>query len=426
MARVSTADLIESGVLEIGDGYRAKNSELAPTGIPFARAQNLNNGFDFTGADRYPVEALGRVGSKVSQPGDCVLTSKGSVGRVGYVGRDTPRFVYSPQLSYWRSLAPAVIEPLYLRYWLLGPEFGLQRDAVKGSTDMADYVNLRDQRRMSITLPPIQSQRKIAAILSAYDDLIENNDRRIKLLEEMAQRIYREWFVDFRYPGHENVPLVDSEQGRIPQGWAVSTLGNVCARITDGAHNSPATTKTGMPMASVKDMTPRSLELSTCRLIAEEDYDALVRQDCRPWSGDVLVSKDGANFLKHVFPMFEDSVAVILSSIAVLRPSDAISPILLALTIREPENKARLKGFVSGAAIPRVVLRDFKLHRLVVPLRDTQERFNQTCVDVMRQAVALESLNRRLRATRDLLLPRLISGEIEVSDLAIAIPAAAA
>ena len=76
----------------------------------------------------------------------------------------------------------------------------------------------------TVPIPPLPTQRKIAAILSAYDDLIENNNRRIKLLEEMAQRIYREWFVDFRYPGHEDVPLVDSELGPIPEGWAVGRL----------------------------------------------------------------------------------------------------------------------------------------------------------------------------------------------------------
>ena len=81
-------------------------------------------------------------------------------------------------------------------------------------------------------LPPLPTQRKIAAILSAYDDLIENNNRRIKLLEEMAQRIYREWFVDFRYPGHEDVPLVDSELGPIPKGWNVQPLSDAAQIVT--------------------------------------------------------------------------------------------------------------------------------------------------------------------------------------------------
>ena len=76
---------------------------------------------------------------------------------------------------------------------------------------------------MEIPIPPLPTQRKIAAILSNYDDLIENNTRRIKILEEMAGTIYREWFVEFRFPGHENVKMVESELGLIPQGWEVVT-----------------------------------------------------------------------------------------------------------------------------------------------------------------------------------------------------------
>jgi type I restriction enzyme S subunit len=82
-------------------------------------------------------------------------------------------------------------------------------------------------RRIPVPLPPLPTQRKIADILSAYDDLIENNTRRIAILEEMAQRLYQEWFVHFRYPGHEHVPLVDSELGPIPEGWEVKRLGEV-------------------------------------------------------------------------------------------------------------------------------------------------------------------------------------------------------
>ena len=78
---------------------------------------------------------------------------------------------------------------------------------------------LRYLQAFEVRVPPLPTQRKIASILSAYDDLIENNTRRIAILEEMAQAIYREWFVNFRFPGHENVKLVDSPLGQIPEGW---------------------------------------------------------------------------------------------------------------------------------------------------------------------------------------------------------------
>ena len=99
-------DLIREGVLVVGDGYRAKNSELSSSGVPFARARNIADGFRFSAADRFPEDRLHRVGDKTSRPGDVVFTSKGTVGRFAYVRRDTEPFVYSPQLCFWRSLGP--------------------------------------------------------------------------------------------------------------------------------------------------------------------------------------------------------------------------------------------------------------------------------------------------------------------------------
>ena len=100
----------------------------------------------------------------------------------------------------------------------------LQGKAV-GST--MPNINSSIVRSLELPVPPLTTQRKIVGVLSAYGDLIENNNRRIKLLEEMAQRIYREWFVDFRYPGHENVPLMHSELGPIPEGWISGSLREV-------------------------------------------------------------------------------------------------------------------------------------------------------------------------------------------------------
>lgn len=384
----------------------------------------LHRGYDLPSAQRREgavpvVSSSGITGyhdeSKVQPPG--VVT-----GRYGTLGE-----VFFVEEPFWPLNTTLYVSDFhgnderFISYFLQCQGLGA-RDAASA----VPGVNRNVLHRLPAKRPPLSTQRKIAAILSAYDDLIENNNRRITVLEEMAQRIYREWFVDFRYPGHENVRLVDSELGRIPAGWSVSTLGTVCAQITDGAHHSPQTTVTGMPMASVKDMTPRRLDLSTCRLISADDYDSLVRQHCRPHAGDVLISKDGANFLKHIFPLFEDIVAVLLSSVAVLRPSAAITPTVLALALRQPTNKARLKGFVSGAAIPRVVLKDFKRHRLVLPPGNLQASFDQLAEPALRHAVTLESLNTVLRATRNLLLPRLISGEVDVTALDIAMPEVAA
>jgi type I restriction enzyme, S subunit len=240
--------LIAEGLLTVGDGYRAKNSELGSDGLPFARASNINEGFHFDDADRFPEGNLDRAGEKISCPGDVVFTSKGTVGRFAFVRPEIEQFVYSPQLCYWRSLAPQIIDSRFLFYWMHGREFWLQVNGVKGQTDMADYVSLRDQRRMFITLPKIDEQKAIAAVLSAFDDKIELNRQMNATLEETARALFKSWFVDFD-PVRRNQEArlfrkslasaqpydhlfpdrleVDGNGCEVPEGWQVQPLGEV-------------------------------------------------------------------------------------------------------------------------------------------------------------------------------------------------------
>ena len=241
--RHEVSDLLNERKIVIGDGYRAKNEELASSGLPFARAGNINDGFRFEDADHFPEQNLARVGSKISQPGDVVFTSKGTVGRFAFVRPDTTRFVYSPQLCFWRSLDRKQIDPRFLYYWMYGREFFVQFKGVAGQTDMAEYVSLTDQRRMHITLPRVDEQRAIAHILGTLDDKIELNRRMNETLEAMARALFKSWFVNFdpvrakaegRDPGlpkqiADPFPdrFEDSELGKIPEGWNVGQLDGV-------------------------------------------------------------------------------------------------------------------------------------------------------------------------------------------------------
>lgn len=191
-------ELIDSKLLVINDGYRAKNSELNDSiGFPFARAGNINNGFNFRDADRLHFDMQNCLGIKVSQPGDVVFTSKGTVGRFAYVKDTTEIFVYSPQLCFWRSADQNLLNSRYLYYWMHGPEFTSQIYGLKGQTDMADYVSLRDQRNMRISIPPINMQLPVVLVLGTLDDKIELNRRTNETLEAMAQALFKSWFVDF-------------------------------------------------------------------------------------------------------------------------------------------------------------------------------------------------------------------------------------
>jgi type I restriction enzyme S subunit len=271
--------------------------------------------------------------------------------------------------------------------------------------------------KVEIDIPPLPIQRRIAGILSAYDELIENSQRRIKILESMARTLYREWFVHLRFPGHESVPLVPSPLGEIPQGWEVATIDEVCSRVTDGSHRSPRSVNEGMPMASSKDMHDWGLNLDTARLISQEDFAELARNDCKPQMNDVLITKDGANYLKHIFVTRAEQEVVLLSSVAMLRPSTRINPHFLVATLKEPENKGKLKNFVTGAAIPRVILKDFKRFELLLPSNEVQTAWAKIAEAMTEQIWRLIDKIQNLRRTRNLLLPRLLCGQLDVEAL---------
>ncbi|MDP3874323.1 MAG: restriction endonuclease subunit S [Methyloversatilis sp.] len=223
-------ELISENCLEVGDGYRAKNSELSKFGIPFARAGNINDGFQFLGADCFPLLDLWRVGSKVSRPGDVVFTSKGTVGRFALVEAHSPQFVYSPQLCYWRSLDPNKLLPAYLYYWMSSKEFLHQVGYLKGQTDMADYVSLRDQRRMTVSVPPLSYQKEVVERLKPLDDRIALLRETNATLEAIAQALFKSWFVDFdpvraRMEGRPPEGMDDATAALFPDSFEESELG---------------------------------------------------------------------------------------------------------------------------------------------------------------------------------------------------------
>ena len=168
-------------------------------------------------------------------------------------------------------------------------------------------------------------------------------------------------------------------------------------------------------MASVKDMRTWGFELDDCRRIDEEDFLKLVRNDCQPMAGDILVAKDGANLNKHTFLVREELDLVVLSSIAILRPQTGFEREFLVASLKSEDVSRRIKDSRSGAAIPRIILKDFKRLLLLLPPKPIRERFEKLVGPIHNLCRVLSEQNRNLRTQRDLLLPKLISGEIDVS-----------
>lgn len=169
--RVAVSQLIRDGVLQIGDGYRAKNSELGHPGLPFIRAGDLDGSIDTDRADTLCNSSVVKVGRKLSRIGDVVFTSKGTIGRFARVTRWTEPVVYSPQVCYWRSLDPERLPPALLYCWMRSDDMRRQIDAVAGQTDMAPYVSLRDQRMMEMPRFTLVDSRQ--AIVAVLDGLLD-------------------------------------------------------------------------------------------------------------------------------------------------------------------------------------------------------------------------------------------------------------
>jgi type I restriction enzyme S subunit len=189
------------------------------------RVTDIKRGFlDLTGTKKVDLQTYEEF-RKRYEPiiGDILLTRVGSYGNSCYINRAN-EFCLG-QNTVCISPNRTMVRPFYLYSCLNSPFVKDQINALVGGASQPT-ISLKNIGSLDIPFPEKPTQEKIAAILSAYDDLIENNKRRIKILEEMAQTLYREWFVKFRFPGHQKVKMVNSPLGKIPEGWEVSNLGN--------------------------------------------------------------------------------------------------------------------------------------------------------------------------------------------------------
>jgi type I restriction enzyme, S subunit len=261
--------------------------------------------------------------------------------------------------------------------------------------------------RLQVPLPPKSVQCKIASILAAYDDLIENNTRRIKILEEMAKMIYREWFVNFRFPGHEKVVMVESDIGEIPQGWTVKSLRELTTLISRGISPKYDDDANGL-VVNQKCIRDGSLRLDHAR---KQSKDVPENKVIR--LGDVLINSTGVGTLGRVAQVLEPiSNCTVDSHVSIVRPQNN-SEFLGKTLLQLEQHFERLgTGSTGQTELSRERIGSTKL---IVPTPDLQERFCWLVAPMNRMIVCCLARNSNLRETRDFLLPKLICGEVSVT-----------
>ena len=201
----------------------------------------------------------------------------------------------------------------------------------------------------------------------------------------------------------------------------VVTLGGICLKVTDGSHFSPKNEPSAkIPMFSVKDMEEFDFNFTSCKHISSEDYQKMIANDCVPQVNDILVAKDGS-YLKEIFICNEQRELAILSSIAIFRPDPSkIHPEILLAFLKSPKVLQEVRdNYVSGSALPRIVLKDFKKLQFLLPNITAQGEIAPLLNSIRSQIAVNVAENRQLGQLRDVLLPKLMSGEVDVSAIQI-------
>lgn len=371
-----------------------KTAPLSPLPTPYRmlRTSDIRNGF-------INLENLNCVTEEVFtkwtrrgalQEGDVIFTREAPLGEAGIV-REARNYFLGQRLVLYRA-NPAVCDNRFLLYWFLNP---INKDGLKtrGVGSTVSHMRVPECERIKVTAPPLQIQHRIADILSAYDSLIETNQRQIKLLEEAAQRLYREWFVDLRFPGHEDVPVVDG----VPEGWKKERLVDIAEVQYGYAFDGMLfnTDREGTPIVRIRNIPDGTTEDYTTER-ADDQYLVV--------NGDIVVGMDGEFHINS----WSGQTAYLVQRTCRIRPKAPNMNGWLLWAIHEP-----IKYFektVVGATVAHLG----KKHIDTITLLTGTEELYKPFQDMFEKRQTLLNQNRALSEARDRLLPKLMSGEIAV------------
>ena len=383
--------------LSISDGDHQPPPK-AERGIPFVTISNIDssNQFDFNGAMHVPQDYYDGLDDKRKpREKDILYSVVGSFGIPVYM-KEEKEFVIQRHIAILRPDEEKIV-PKYLYYTMLSKDFYAKADAAAVGAAQRT-VSLTALRNMEISIPDYDVQVKIANVLSAYDDLIENNQKQIKLLEEAAQRLYKEWFVDLHFPGYENTKIVDG----IPEGWkkcAISTLGE----FINGFAFKPSDWSTnGKPIIKIKEMgngitsdTPRNDGSRVPDKYLVKTGDVLFS-----WSATLMVmiwNQEEAWLNQHIFKVI---------------PAEGIAREFVLQSIRSTIELFR--NLTTGSTMKHI--QRGKLDQVYIGVPDCilMGKYQSVSEPIREQILRLSSMNTGLIEARDRLLPKLMSGEIEV------------
>jgi type I restriction enzyme, S subunit len=392
-----------SDVASVRSGFAFKSRDWLSSGVPVVKIANVKDGFvDLCGCS-FVSEAVAKSAAQFElSSGDILISMTGYIGEVARV-RNEGRMLLNQRVGKFTIKDPDRLDLDFLFYCLRKPElkakFALH---AYGAAQPNISPTLIEQQE--IFLPTLQEQRRIAGILSAYDELIENSQRRIRILESMARALYREWFVHFRFPGHEHDPRVASPLGEIPQGWEVKKLKDVCRLTMGQSPKSEFYNEVGEGVAFHQGVTDFGDRFPADRLFCTVEGRIGL-------AGDILFSVRA--------PVGRMNIAkkkIILGrGLSAIRHNDGFQEFLWE-QLRSHFIRDDMIG--NGAIFASVTKSDMQGIELICPPVLLIERATKHFEPIHSEIASLAQQILNLRRTRDLLLPRLLSGQIPVEALA--------
>ena len=393
-----------------------KNSYKA-SGVPLVRSMNVHDLRFEQSALAFIDEAQACMLDRVRiMENDILLNITGaSVARCCLAGSSAVGGRVNQHVMILRT-DPSVADARWLARALAGP-YKSRLLAIAGSGATREALTRSDVENFVVSLPSIDYQRQVANLLDVHDRLLEDNRRRIEILEEMARLLYREWFVHFRYPGHEDVELVDSDLGPIPEGWDVTTLGSVAASLVDGdwieTRDQGGSAYRLLQVSNVGLGSFR--ETGNFRYVTNETFERL---NCTSIvEGDILISRmpDPVGRAWYVYYLKQPSITAV--DVAILRPEQEADGPFLELYLNSGPTLAYSEQVATGTTRKRVTRT--VLSRFIIPLppHPIRDSFFQIVAPTYKLKSVLTRQNEALDEARDLLLPRLVSGTLDVSEL---------
>lgn len=387
-------------------GSDLSTKHYAEDGVPVIRGCNLPDYSPFHDDDFVYVsdDKARELASNTAGAGDLIFTQRGTLGQVGLVPQSPryPRYVIS-QSQMKLTVDESKALPSFVYYFFRLPA---TVESIKShvSSSGVPHINLGVLRRFKMPLPPLIAQSKISSNLSAYDDLIENNRRRMKLLEEAARQLYREWFVRLRFPGHERGKIKDG----LPEGWEKTTAFDAVEILSGG---TPKTTNPDfwdgeIPFYTPKDAVPGVWVTGCERTITEA---GLNNCNSRLYpKGTVFISARGT---VGKLNMAQQPMAMSQSCYALVGKNGISQPFVFFAML---EGVEALRQQAVGAVFDAIIVDTFKRIPFVVPDARMRVLFDEMADPILAQVENLTLQSQKLRAARDLLLPKLMSGELAV------------